>query len=208
VHLRRDPRLHLDEVPDPVWEGEDPLPHRDARDDPVHEVGCGVLSAPRGARGAYAPSPAREADEDVVAAVLAADAGETMSQDPTRKVLSKLTLHEPGDALAMAALRPHLVQERMKVRLHHPVEQRSLGLVPPALPEQGGRGRTRAALIAWEWPGVASRPAQAAQAPACLAYAHAHKIGGLPVIDDDGRLVGMVTETDFLRVAHQALGGI
>jgi CBS domain-containing protein len=35
-----------------------------------------------------------------------------------------------------------------------------------------------------------------------------HKIGGLPVIDDDGRLVGMVTETDFLRVAHQALGGI
>jgi hypothetical protein len=73
---------------DPVGERKNPLPHRDSRDDPVHEVGCGVLGGPRGARGADAPSPAREADEDVVAAVIATDAGETMGQDPTRKVPS------------------------------------------------------------------------------------------------------------------------
>jgi len=36
----------------------------------------------------------------------------------------------------------------------------------------------------------------------------AHKIGSLPVVGDDGRLVGMVTETDFLVVAQQALRGI
>ena len=33
------------------------------------------------------------------------------------------------------------------------------------------------------------------------------KIGALPVVDDDGRVLGMVTETDYLRVAHGALRG-
>ncbi len=31
------------------------------------------------------------------------------------------------------------------------------------------------------------------------------KIGCLPVTGDDGHLVGMITETDFLQVAHKAL---
>ena len=33
------------------------------------------------------------------------------------------------------------------------------------------------------------------------------KIGALPVVGDGGDLVGIVTETDFLEVAHQALFG-
>ncbi|MCC7383419.1 MAG: CBS domain-containing protein [Deltaproteobacteria bacterium] len=33
------------------------------------------------------------------------------------------------------------------------------------------------------------------------------KIGALPVIDSARTLVGLLTETDFLRVAHNALGG-
>jgi CBS domain-containing protein len=33
------------------------------------------------------------------------------------------------------------------------------------------------------------------------------KVGALPVVGADGRLSGIVTETDFLRVAHRALGG-
>ena len=32
-----------------------------------------------------------------------------------------------------------------------------------------------------------------------------HKIGALPVLNEDEELVGIVTETDMLRVAHQAL---
>lgn len=34
------------------------------------------------------------------------------------------------------------------------------------------------------------------------------KIGAVPVADDAGQVVGIVTETDFLRIAHDALGGL
>lgn len=34
-----------------------------------------------------------------------------------------------------------------------------------------------------------------------------HKIGCLPVVDEGGRPVGIITETDFLRLAHRFLGG-
>lgn len=34
-----------------------------------------------------------------------------------------------------------------------------------------------------------------------------HKIGALPVLGEDGQLVGIVTETDFMRVAWKSLGG-
>jgi CBS domain-containing protein len=34
-----------------------------------------------------------------------------------------------------------------------------------------------------------------------------HKFGCLPVTGDEGQLVGLVTETDFLLVAHRALSG-
>jgi len=33
------------------------------------------------------------------------------------------------------------------------------------------------------------------------------KIGSLPVVGDDGVMIGIVTETDFLAVAHKALHG-
>ena len=32
-----------------------------------------------------------------------------------------------------------------------------------------------------------------------------HRIGSLPVVDDRGAVVGMLTETDFLQVAEEAL---
>jgi CBS domain-containing protein len=34
-----------------------------------------------------------------------------------------------------------------------------------------------------------------------------HKIGSLPVVGEDGVMIGIVTETDFLAVAHNALHG-
>lgn len=33
------------------------------------------------------------------------------------------------------------------------------------------------------------------------------KIGAVPVADDHGQVVGIVSETDFLRIAHEALRG-
>ena len=35
-----------------------------------------------------------------------------------------------------------------------------------------------------------------------------HKIGMLPVVENDGRLVGILTDTDFLEVAREALLGV
>jgi CBS domain-containing membrane protein len=34
-----------------------------------------------------------------------------------------------------------------------------------------------------------------------------YKIGALPVVDRDDALIGIVTETDYLRIAHEICGG-
>lgn len=34
-----------------------------------------------------------------------------------------------------------------------------------------------------------------------------HKIGALPVVETTGKLIGVITETDFLRITLQVLGG-
>ncbi len=47
------------------------------------------------------------------------------------------------------------------------------------------------------------------EAPACEAsrIILENKIGAVPVLGDDQQLVGLVTETDFVRLAHEELGG-
>ena len=35
-----------------------------------------------------------------------------------------------------------------------------------------------------------------------------HKIGALPVVDGNGRVIGIVSETDFLEIAREALLGV
>jgi CBS domain-containing protein len=34
-----------------------------------------------------------------------------------------------------------------------------------------------------------------------------NKVGAIPVLGDDQQLVGLITETDFVRFAHEQLGG-
>lgn len=53
---------------------------------------------------------------------------------------------------------------------------------------------------------VTVRPEQRAHEAAALMLEH--RIGALPVIGERGQLVGLLTETDFLRLAHEALGGV
>ncbi len=40
---------------------------------------------------------------------------------------------------------------------------------------------------------------------ACLDLLLEHKIGCVPVLGDEEELVGIVTETDFLRIARESL---
>jgi CBS domain-containing protein len=49
----------------------------------------------------------------------------------------------------------------------------------------------------------------AASAPAreAAALMLEHKIGAVPVLGAEGELVGILTETDFLRLAHELLSG-
>lgn len=52
---------------------------------------------------------------------------------------------------------------------------------------------------------VTVRPTTPAHKAAMLLLEH--KIGSVPVVDDSGALVGMLTETDFVEVSHRALLG-
>ena len=45
-------------------------------------------------------------------------------------------------------------------------------------------------------------------ASSAVAWMIEHKIGAVPVVDNRDRLIGLVTETDFLVIAHQALIGL
>jgi CBS domain-containing protein len=49
-----------------------------------------------------------------------------------------------------------------------------------------------------------SEDAPASEAASMLLH---NKFGCVPVENDDGQLVGIITETDFLRIAHRALLG-
>lgn len=53
---------------------------------------------------------------------------------------------------------------------------------------------------------ISVRPDTAAHQAALLLLEH--KIGAVPVVDEKGGLVGMLTQTDFLELAHRALLGM
>jgi CBS domain-containing protein len=70
-----------------------------------------------------------------------------------------------------------------------------------ALSKHGGKG-VRVADVMTQRPRSISQDQPAAKAAALMLE---HKIGALPVIGDDGQLVGIVTETDFLQLAYSLL---
>ena len=49
-------------------------------------------------------------------------------------------------------------------------------------------------------------PVEIGSAPLTLATLRAIGFGGLPVVDDDGALVGIVTESDICRVIVEEFG--
>ena len=75
----------------------------------------------------------------------------------------------------------------------------------PALAAQGMRATIAAGDVMTTDLVVAHPETPAAMAVEAMI---ACKIGSVPVVDDTNHLVGMVTETDFLEIAHEALLGI
>jgi CBS domain-containing protein len=99
--------------------------------------------------------------------------------------------------------------EEVEIR-HLPVVDREgllLGIVSQrdllAAARAGETRRTLASLMNREV--VAVAPETPAHEAAYLLLHH--RIGCVPVVDRDGRLIGIATDADFVRVAYVALGG-
>lgn len=112
-----------------------------------------------------------------------------------------ITLHV-GDTLAMAREQMAIAEIR-----HLPVvdeHNRVVGIVSDRDLRAAGRAKKRIGDV-MRHPVRTVRPSTPAYEAASLLLEH--KIGSLPVIAADEQLVGIVTESDFLAVAREALGG-
>jgi hypothetical protein len=87
-------------VAESVRKSQDSLPHRQAAEDLVGKVPCQVRHAPFAARRTEVTALAREGDEDLVPAVVAAEAGEAARQDGAGNELAELPLDELGEPIA------------------------------------------------------------------------------------------------------------
>jgi len=114
-----------------MGKGQRPLPVGHVRQHPLHQVHRCDMGPLRVTGGAH-PSPlAREGDEKLVLATLAAHPCEAVRQHPALQVPGEVPLHIPGQAA------PHLVrlrQQRGQVVPHRLVEHRPLRLPSPVRP--------------------------------------------------------------------------
>ena len=104
-------------------EREHPLAHGDLGKDAIDEVGGGVGHAPPSAGGAKA-ALAREGDQAVVAALVAVQAEEAMSQHAAFEIGAELALDETGNGMATPASSG---QEGLELRLDDAVKDALLG---------------------------------------------------------------------------------
>ena len=116
-----------------------------------------------------------------------------------------ITLH-PGDSVGNADMEMKFAAIR-----HIPIvddRNRLVGMVSNrdilrALGKQDGNGVIMRDIMARDLQ-VVSEDAPAHEAAALILE---HRVGAIPVLGEEQQLVGVVTETDFVRIAHQALGG-
>ena len=85
--------IAMQEVAQPLRHCQHPLAHRQWRQDVIGEMGRRRHHAPAVARGADPATLAREGDQEVVAALSAAGAGDAMGKDAAVEVAAELPLH-------------------------------------------------------------------------------------------------------------------
>jgi len=101
------------------------------------------------------------------------------------------------------------VLEEVEIR-HLPIVDRAgvlVGIVSQRdLLAAARAGETRRLLAGLMRPDVVAVTPDAPAHEAAYLMLH-HRIGCIPVVDRSGRLVGIATDADFVRVAYSALGG-
>ena len=120
--------IAVQEVAQALGHRQDPLPHRQAWQDVIGEMGRRRHHAPGVARWADASALARERDQEVVPALPAAGAGEAVGQDAALQVAAELALDVGGYRFITRAGQREPGRE---VGLHGAVQQRALGPAPP-----------------------------------------------------------------------------
>ena len=98
--------IAVQEVAPALGHRQDPLAHRQRRQDVIGEMRRGRHHAPGVARWAHAPALARERDQEVVPTLPAPGAGEAMGKDAAVEVAAEVPLHSVAARSFMARYRP------------------------------------------------------------------------------------------------------
>jgi len=111
---------------EPVGQAEHPLADGHPWQDGVDSEGGALSHAAAPTARAEPPPLAREGQEAIEPAALAAQAGEAVGQDPAREELAELVLDNPRQAGAVCPL-GHVAKERVQMGAHDGVQCAALG---------------------------------------------------------------------------------
>jgi hypothetical protein len=122
--------LHLISIwpAQPFGHREDPLAHRQRRDDVIDQVRRGLCHAPGVARRTQAAPFAREGDQEVVPAVRTSGAGEAVGENAALEVTAELPFHVGRHPLGIPVVVPCEREVGLQVLLDHLVEGGSRGM--------------------------------------------------------------------------------
>jgi hypothetical protein len=110
------------------WHREDPLAHRQRRDDMIDQMRGGLRHAAGVARRAYRAAFARERHEEVMPAVRTSGPGEAVGQDAAFEVVAKFPFHVGGHPLPVPVVFACQPEVGLQVLLDDLVKDGVLGM--------------------------------------------------------------------------------
>ncbi len=129
------------EGPQPLRQREDPLAHRQRRQDLVAQMGGDLDRAARVAGGADAATLAGEGDQAFGATACAAGAGEPVGQDHAAEVGAEVVLDPSRDRIGERVGAARAGEEALQMMLDDGVKHGGGGLTPAVNGSGGGRRR-------------------------------------------------------------------